>query len=67
MHKLSDDERNLLRHYAEGERIVGGLQGTPTHRQLVGVGYIQEQPISTQNVLVVITDAGRKALQGSCK
>ena len=28
-HKLSDDERNLLRHYGEGERVVSSLQRTP--------------------------------------
>ena len=26
MHELSNDERNLLRHYAEGERVISGLQ-----------------------------------------
>jgi len=36
MHELSNDERNLLRHYAEGERVISGLQRTPAHRHLVG-------------------------------
>jgi hypothetical protein len=45
MHALSDDERNLLRHYAEGERVVIGLQRTPAHRHLLGIGYNQEQPM----------------------
>jgi hypothetical protein len=63
MHKLSDEERNLLRHYAEGERVVSGLQRMPAHRHLVGVGYIQEPPMGGQNVLIAVTDTGRKALQ----
>jgi hypothetical protein len=63
MHALSDDERNLLRHYAEGERVVIGLQRTPAHRHLLGIGYIQEQPMGGQNVLIAVTDAGRKALR----
>lgn len=35
-------ERNLLRYYAEGEQVVSGLQRTPAHRHLLGIGYIQE-------------------------
>jgi hypothetical protein len=37
MHELSDDERNLLRYYAETERIIHGpVQGT-VHQHLLGM------------------------------
>jgi hypothetical protein len=63
MHELSDDERNLLRDYAEGERVVSGFQRTPAHRHLLRIGYVQEQPMSGQDALIAVTDGGRKALR----
>jgi hypothetical protein len=61
--ELSDDERNLLRHYAEGERVVSSVQRTPAHQHLLGIGNIQEQSLSRQGVLIAVTDAGREALR----
>src|SRR5262249_12859052 len=56
-HELSDDERNLLRHYAEGERVVSRLQRMPAHRHLLRIGYTQEQRMSGRDVLIAVTDA----------
>ena len=41
MNKLSDDERNLLRYYAETERIIHGPVRGAVHQHLLGMGYIE--------------------------
>ena len=65
MHELSNDERNLLRHYAEHDRVISGLQRTHAHRHLLGVGYIREQSLNVKDLLITVTDAGRKALRSA--
>jgi hypothetical protein len=65
MHELSNDERNLLRHYAEDDRVIGGLQRTPAHQHLLRIGYIREQSVDIQDLLIIVTDAGRRALRSA--
>jgi hypothetical protein len=62
MNDLSDDERNLLRHYySEVERIVGGTDRSVAHQHLLRMGYIEERAVNLQELLIVVTDAGRRA------
>jgi hypothetical protein len=63
MNKLSDDERNLLRYYAETERIIHRPVRGTVHQHLLGMGYIEEGTVDTQGALVVVTAAGRRALR----
>ncbi len=66
MRELSDDERNLLRHYSERDRpVIHTSDRTLTHQHLLGIGYIKEHPINFQEVLVSVTEAGRLALRSS--
>jgi hypothetical protein len=65
VHKLSDDERNLLRHYAEEERVISGFERTPTHLHLLRIGYIREQPVDGQGLLITVTEAGQHALRSA--
>jgi hypothetical protein len=46
MNKLSDDERNLLRYYAETERIIHGLERGSVHRHLLRSCYIEERTVA---------------------
>ena len=62
MNKLSGGERNLLRYYAETERILRGEERGVAHQHLLRMGYIEERPVNLQNSVVVVTQAGRKAL-----
>jgi hypothetical protein len=63
MRELSNDERNLLRHYAEGDRLVRGPQRTPVHQHLLRIGFIEEKPVNLRDSVISVTDAGRKALR----
>ena len=64
MNKLSDDERNLLRYYAETERIIQGPMRGAVHQHLLRSGYIKERTtVDARGALVVETVAGRKALR----
>ena len=63
MNKLSDDERNLLRYYAETERIIHGPVRGAVHQHLLGMGYIEGRTVETCGALVVVTAAGRRALR----
>jgi len=60
MHELTEDERSLLRHYCERERVINGLQRTPTHLRLLDLGYIKEQSVNIQDLLIIVTDVGRE-------
>jgi len=62
MSKLSNDERNLLRYYAETERTIHGSARGAVHRHLLQSGYIEERTVDSQGALVVVTAAGQKAL-----
>jgi hypothetical protein len=62
MNELSNDERNLLRQYAEGDRLISGSQRAPVHQHLLRIGFIEEKPVSLRESLIIVTDSGRKAL-----
>jgi len=62
MNKLSGGERNLLRYYAETERILHGPERGVVHQHLLSMGYIEERPVKLQDSAVVVTQAGRMAL-----
>jgi hypothetical protein len=62
MNELSDDERDLLRYYAETERIIHGSVRGAVHQHLLRNGYIEERPINPKGALIVVTAAGRRAL-----
>jgi hypothetical protein len=42
LNELSDDERHLLRCYAETERIIHGPVRGAVHQHLLRMGYIEE-------------------------
>jgi hypothetical protein len=63
MNKLSNDERNLLRHYTETERIIHGPMRGAVHQHLLRSGYIEERTVNAQATLVVVSAAGRRALR----
>jgi hypothetical protein len=63
MNKISDDERNLLRYYAETERILHGPMRGAVHQHLLRSGYIEERKVNAQATLVVVSAAGRRALR----
>ena len=63
MNKLSGDERNLLRYYAETERTIHGPVRSAVHKHLLHSGYIEERTVDTRGALVVVTATGRKALR----
>ena len=63
--ELSDDERNLLRYYAERERVIHGPVRGAVHQQLFRSGYIEGRRVKTQGALVVMTAAGQRALRQS--
>jgi hypothetical protein len=62
MPKLADEERQLLRYYGERERVISGPQRTASHQVLLDLGYIKEQPVNLQDLLIVVTEAGRRVL-----
>jgi len=63
MNKLSDDERNLLRYYAQTDRILHGSVRGAIHQHLRRSGYIEERTVDTRGALVLVTVAGREALR----
>ena len=62
MNRLSTQERNLLRYYAEVERIIHGRARGAVHQHLLRMCYIEERPVNLQDSVVVVTEAGRMAL-----
>ena len=58
---LTDAE--LLQHYIERERIIQAGQRTPGHDRLRELGFIQEYLVSLRNLLIVVTAAGRNAIE----
>ena len=63
---LNNIERELLRHYSERERIIGG-QRTSEHRRLLALGYIREQRVhpNTSDRRIIVTPAGYAALESA--
>ena len=50
MRELTNDERNLLRHYAEQDRLIRGPQRTPIHQHLLRIGFIEEKPVNLREL-----------------
>ena len=71
MRDLSNDERNLLRHYSKRDRVINTRDRTPAHQHLLGFGYIKEHAVNIQVVShetqqylrISVTEAGRQALR----
>ena len=63
MNVLSDEQRNLLRHCAETERIMHGRVRGALHQHLLHMGYIEERAVKPQNLMIVVTEAGQKVLR----
>ena len=65
-HGSNDDvamtDAELLQHYIERERIIHAGERTPGHYRLRELGFIQEYPASLRNLLIVVTAAGRNAI-----
>ena len=57
MSKLSTDERNLLRYYAETERILHGSSRGVVHQHLLSMCHGQYA-----GLVIVVKQAGRRAL-----
>ena len=55
-------DAELLQYYIERERIIHAGQRTPGHYRLRELGFIQEYPASLRNLLIVVTAAGRNAI-----
>jgi hypothetical protein len=55
-------DAELLQHYIERDRIIHAGQRTPGHYRLRELGFIQEYPVSLRNLLVIVTAAGRTAI-----
>jgi hypothetical protein len=62
MSKLSTDERNLLRYYAETARTLHGSSRGVVHQHLLSMGYIEERTVNMKDTVIVVTQAGRMAL-----
>jgi hypothetical protein len=62
MRELFNDKRNLLRYYSERDRTISTHDRTPAHRHLLRIGYIEEQALATQHLLIRVTEAGRRTL-----
>jgi hypothetical protein len=55
MKVLSDEERNLLRYYAETERIIHGPERGVVHQHLLHIGYIEERRVNARGASIVVT------------
>ena len=55
-------DAELLQHYIECERIIHAGHRTPGHYRLRELGFIREYPVSLRNLLIVVTAAGRTAI-----
>ena len=55
-------DAELLQHYIERERIIHTGQRTPGHYRLTELGFIQERPVGLRNLLIIVTTAGRTAI-----
>jgi hypothetical protein len=58
---LSNIERQLLHHYSERERVIGGRR-TTQHQRLLAVGYIREQTPPTGGSLSRLRVARRSEM-----
>ena len=55
-------DAELLLHYIERDRIIHGGQRSPGHYRLRELGFIKEHPVSIKNLLIMVTDTGRAAI-----
>ena len=55
-------DAELLQHYIQGKRIIHGAQRSPGHHRLLKLGFIKEYPVSSKNLLITATPAGRTAM-----
>jgi hypothetical protein len=65
MRDLSNDERNLLRHYSKRDRVINTRDRTPAHQHLLGFGYIKEHAVNIHYLRISVTEAGRQALRSA--
>ena len=54
-------DAELLQHYIQCKRIIHGAQRSPGHHRLLKLGFIKEYPVSSKNLLITATAAGRTA------
>ena len=59
---LSNIERHLLRHYAEGKQIICRRARSQQHLRLLAFGYIKEHVIDFRSLLISVTRSGSAAL-----
>jgi hypothetical protein len=59
--KVLSDERNLLRYYAETQRIIHGSERGAVHQHLLRMGFIEERTFGLKDAVVVVTQPGRLA------
>jgi hypothetical protein len=55
-------DAELLQHYIQCKRIIHGAQRSPGHHRLLRLGFIKEYPVSSKNLLITVTAAGRTAM-----
>jgi len=55
-------DAELLQHYIQCNRIIHGAQRSPGHHRLLKLGFIKEYPVSSKNLLITATAAGRTAM-----
>ena len=55
-------DAELLQHYIQCKRIIHGAQRSPGHHRLLRLGFIKEYPVSSKNLLITATAAGRTAM-----
>src|SRR6476646_1908148 len=55
-------DAELLQHYIQGKRIIHGAQRSPGHHRLLRLGFSKEYPVSSNNLLITATAAGRTAM-----
>jgi hypothetical protein len=60
--KLLSDERNLLRYYAEAQRILHGAERGAVHQHLLRMGFIEEKTFGLKGAMIIVTEPGRSAL-----
>jgi hypothetical protein len=56
-------DAELLHHYIVRERVIFGGERSPGHYRLREFGFIEEHPTSLRNLLIIVTNAGRVALE----
>ena len=63
MQKLADEERQLLRHYGERERVISGLQRTFAHQYLFSGPWLYQGTVGQYSGVVGRRDgSGSKGL-----